>query len=243
VKPEFLDASNPIERENGRDRLVDAAIALFSRRGYEGVSITEIGKLAGVTPQLIYHYFRSGKRGLYREAYLKSLNHLMALSIRNLPPDPDPENPGAKLIAVEGVATFIRNVVTAAGNPLDPRENEILLLSYRDAFELPPDFAGEFMEKIWLSVRRIRTFLSILAPGMTPRSMSLLATAVTGPLYHERMITGIQTSLRNGDVIPAETKAEFFIAYTLRALGADKDLPASHPYCASKVDRILFSLA
>ena len=243
MKPDKLEPSGPVEKENGRRRLIDAAIALFSKRGYDGVSINDIGKHAGVTPQLIYHYFQSGKRGLYREAYLKSLNHLMELSIRNMPPDPDPLDPNAKLIAVDGVATFIRNVVTAAGNPLDPQENEILLLSYRDSFDLPPDFQEEFMEQIWISVRRIRTFLSILAPGLTPLSLSLLATAVTGPLYHERMITGIQTKLRNGVIVPAETKAEFFIAYALRALGADKDLPESHPYCSEKVDRLLFSLA
>ena len=243
MKPHNLAPSSPAEKENGRDRLINAAISLFSKRGYDGVSTNDIGKQAGVTSQLIYHYFRSGKRGLYREAYLKSLNHLMGLSVRNMPPDPDPLAPNAKLIAVEGVATFIRNIVTAAGNSLDPRENEILLLSYRDAFELPSDFQEEFMEQIWISVERIRTFLSILAPGLTPLSLSLLATAVTGPLYHERMITGIQTKLRNGTIIPAETKAEFFIAYTLRALGADKDLPASHPYCCENVDRLLFSLA
>jgi AcrR family transcriptional regulator len=243
LKPVNLEPSSPVEKENGRDRLIDAAISLFSKRGYDGVSTNDLGKQAGVTSQLIYHYFRTGKRGLYREAYLRSLNHLMELSIRNMPPDPDPADPNAKLIAVEGVATFIRNIVTAAGNPLDPRENEILLLSYRDAFELPADFREEFMEQIWLSVGRLRTFLSILAPGLTPLSLSLLATAVTGPLYHERMITGIQIQLRNGTVIPAETKAEFFIAYALRALGADKDLPASHPYCSKNVDRLLFSLA
>jgi AcrR family transcriptional regulator len=243
LKSANLEPSSPVEKENGRDRLVDAAISLFSKRGYDGVSTNDIGKQAGFTSQLIYHYFRSGKRGLYREAYLKSLNHLMELSIRNMPPDPDPADPHAKVIAVEGVATFIRNVVTAAGNSLDPRENEIAILVFRETFDLPPDLQEEIMEQVWTSVRRIRGFLSILAPGSTPLSLSLLATAVTGPLYHERMITGVQIKLRNGTVIPAETKAEFFIAYALRALGADKDLPASHPYCSEKVDKILFSLA
>lgn len=242
MKPVDPEPSNPMEKENGRNRLIDAAIALFSRRGYDGVSINDIGKHAGVTAQLIYHYFRSGKRGLYREAYLTSLNHLMELSIRNLPEAPDPFAPDAKLVAVEGIATFIRNIVTAAGNPLDPRENEIVLLSYRESFELPSDFQEEIMAQIWISVARIRTFLTLLAPGLTPLSLSLLATAVTGPLYHERMITGIQTRLRNGTIVPAETKAEFFIAYALRALGADRDLPTGHRYCSANVDRLLFSL-
>jgi len=78
---------------------------------------------------------------------------------------------------------------------------------------------------------------------MTPLSLSLMATTVTAPPYHERMITGIQTRLRDGAVVPVEKKAEFFIAFALRLLGVDKDLPPSHRYCSANLDRILFSLA
>ena len=237
-----LKSPTPTEKETRRTRLINAAIALFSRRGYDGVSISEIGRAAGVTSPLIYHYFSDGKRGLYREAYLKSLNHLMELSIHNMPRCPEPHEPGAKLMAVEGLATFIRNIVTAAGNSLDPRENEIVLLSYRETFELPPDFKHELMEQIWISVAKIRAFLTVLVPDMTPLSLSLVATAVTGPLYHERMITGIQTELRQGAIVPAEKKAEFFIAFALRFLGVDKDLPSGHPYCHENTTKLLFSL-
>ena len=41
-----------------------------------------------------------------------------------------------------------------------------------------------------------------------------MATAITGPLYHERMITGILVRLRDGIDLPAEQKAGFYIAYT-----------------------------
>lgn len=56
-------------------------------------------------------------------------------------------------------------------------------------------------------------------------------------------IPGIQTRLRNGDAVPAEKNAEFFIAFALRLLGVDRELPPSHPYCSSNLNRILFSLA
>ena len=236
------DAALPKSQENGRSRLLEAAITLFSRRGYEGVSIHDIGRKAGVTAQLLYHYFSTGKRGLYREAYLHALHHLMELSVQGMPPDPDPSDPEARMIAVEGVATFIRNVVTGAGNAEDPRETEMVHLAYRETFDLPEDLKQEIMQEIWISVSRIRGFLSILLPDITPLSLSLTATAITGPLYHERMITGVQEELRKGVTIPADQKADFYIAYTLRFLGIDKDLPANHRYSTQNLNRVLNAL-
>ncbi|ORA17309.1 hypothetical protein BST12_19765 [Mycobacterium angelicum] len=40
-----------------RERLVDAALVVFARRGVDGASIKDIGAEAGVAPALIYHYF------------------------------------------------------------------------------------------------------------------------------------------------------------------------------------------
>jgi AcrR family transcriptional regulator len=236
------DATLPKPQENSRSRLLEAAISLFSRRGYEGVSIHDIGRQAGVTAQLIYHYFSTGKRGLYREAYLHALHHLMELSVQGMPPDPDPTDPQARMIAVEGVATFIRNVATAAGNAEDPRETEMVHLAYRETFDLPEDLKREIMEEIWISVSRIRGFLLILLPDISPLSLSLTATAITGPLYHERMITGVQAELRKGVTIPADRKADFYVAYALRFLGIDRELPASHRYSTQNLDRVLNSL-
>jgi AcrR family transcriptional regulator len=48
-----------------RDRLLDAAIARFSTRGYAATSIREIVEAAGVTKPALYYHFRS-KEGLYR---------------------------------------------------------------------------------------------------------------------------------------------------------------------------------
>jgi TetR/AcrR family transcriptional regulator, cholesterol catabolism regulator len=40
-----------------RDRLVDAALVVFARKGVDAANIKEIGSEAGVAPGLIYHYF------------------------------------------------------------------------------------------------------------------------------------------------------------------------------------------
>jgi len=47
-----------------REQIIDAAMAVFSERGYAEATNKDIARLAGVTPPLIYHYFRT-KRDLF----------------------------------------------------------------------------------------------------------------------------------------------------------------------------------
>lgn len=48
---------------NNQDILMDCALTLFSRSGYDAVGVQEIVETAGVTKPTLYHYF-SSKRGL-----------------------------------------------------------------------------------------------------------------------------------------------------------------------------------
>ncbi|HHY97757.1 MAG TPA: TetR/AcrR family transcriptional regulator [Firmicutes bacterium] len=47
-----------------RDRILQAAISLIARKGYEGTSVREIAEAANTTVPMIYYYFDS-KEGLY----------------------------------------------------------------------------------------------------------------------------------------------------------------------------------
>ena len=51
------------EGEETRNRILDAALELFSRRGYEGTGIQEIVDAAGLTKPSLYYHFGS-KQGL-----------------------------------------------------------------------------------------------------------------------------------------------------------------------------------
>lgn len=42
-----------------KNKLIDAALRVFSRKGFSGSTTKDIAKEAGVTDGLIYHYFRS----------------------------------------------------------------------------------------------------------------------------------------------------------------------------------------
>jgi AcrR family transcriptional regulator len=52
---------------DARERILDAAVRLFARQGYEGAAIAEIAGQAGVNRGLPFYYW-SSKRALYAEA-------------------------------------------------------------------------------------------------------------------------------------------------------------------------------
>src|SRR5919106_4226073 len=52
--------------ERTKERILEAAIAEFSAKGFAGARVSEIAARAGVNQQLIAYYF-DGKEGLYRE--------------------------------------------------------------------------------------------------------------------------------------------------------------------------------
>lgn len=58
--------TRPRNAEKTRQSIVDAARVEFSTKGYAGARMESIAKAAGVTKELIYHYFR-GKEDIFNE--------------------------------------------------------------------------------------------------------------------------------------------------------------------------------
>ncbi len=56
--------STPDTSANVRQRLLDAALQLFSTKGYAATSVRELVEAAGVTKPVLYYYFKN-KEGLY----------------------------------------------------------------------------------------------------------------------------------------------------------------------------------
>lgn len=55
-----------IQTQDARQRLLDAALTLFSEKGYAAASVSEIVTAAGVTKPMLYYYFKN-KEGIYLE--------------------------------------------------------------------------------------------------------------------------------------------------------------------------------
>lgn len=59
-----------------QDRMINAALKVFSERGYKGASTDDIVKEAGISKGLLFHYF-TNKIGLYTFIYDYSTRYMM----------------------------------------------------------------------------------------------------------------------------------------------------------------------
>jgi AcrR family transcriptional regulator len=71
-----------------RERIMGAALTLFSERGYPAVSIDDIAEAAGVTKGAVYYWF-ADKDDLGRDLQHEQYERLTQLSIRAIDPDAD----------------------------------------------------------------------------------------------------------------------------------------------------------
>src|ERR671928_523956 len=59
--PKDTPSRKRLSAEDRRTAILDAALEVFSRRGYNGASIDEIAQAAGISKALIYEHFPSKK--------------------------------------------------------------------------------------------------------------------------------------------------------------------------------------
>jgi AcrR family transcriptional regulator len=74
----FLENKENIE---ARERIINASIELFSKKGFDAASVNEIAEQANVTKALIYYYFKS------KEEILDSLVHSLMDNITSIAMD------------------------------------------------------------------------------------------------------------------------------------------------------------
>lgn len=145
-------APSPEERqrdpERTREKILDAAVQVFSARGFAGARVAEIATRAGVNKQLIAYYF-GGKEGLYQaigrrwrdheeKAYPENLS--LAEEVQRRIMDAADDRHGSKLLAWEGLNDAGLDGVDAGERNARIRE-EVAQLGRRQAGgEISPEF-------------------------------------------------------------------------------------------------------
>jgi len=69
--------------QSTRNRILDAAEALFAQKGFEGVSVRQIMSRAGADVSLAYYHFKS-KRDLFDQVMLRRADYLNEIRLRAL---------------------------------------------------------------------------------------------------------------------------------------------------------------
>ena len=164
-------------RQPSRDKILDAAEALFARRGLAGVGMAEVAEAVDLSKATLFHHFRS-KAQLHAAVMARILEGIEVLTLPALAGD---GRPAERLD--RGIHTLIDALAT---NPTYPR----LLL--RSLFE-DDELTGEMPEEIAANAAIARiaaAFTSLLKDGVSsgdfrPMSAShTMQTLIGATVYH-----------------------------------------------------------
>jgi len=100
------------EQKAARDRVISAAVELFSHRGYHGVGVREIAQAAGVNVSMISYYFQ-GKAGVLREI-LKECQEKYAAALQAAGDESTPAEEHVRRLAQQLVRFFRENLEMAS---------------------------------------------------------------------------------------------------------------------------------
>jgi AcrR family transcriptional regulator len=93
---------SPARKTHDIDSLTDIALAVFARRGFDGASMEDVAREAGVTKAAIYHHV-AGKEALLERGLRRALDALFAIL----------EEPGAQRgAAAERLRFIVGRIVT-----------------------------------------------------------------------------------------------------------------------------------
>jgi AcrR family transcriptional regulator len=82
-----------LQRDERRELLLERATALFARRGYDGLSMSQLAREAQISKALLYHYFPS-KRRLFEATLADGAEEL------RLRTEPEPGRPPAEQLSM-----------------------------------------------------------------------------------------------------------------------------------------------
>jgi AcrR family transcriptional regulator len=127
-----------VERGAGtRERLMNAALELFAERGFDGASVGEIERAAGLAPRsgALYQHFKGGKEDLLRSAVEHELRAIDELgSVMEMLPLGD-LRAELTLLARWNLGSL-------------ERRSALARFVRRDAARLPPDLRDELYERL-----------------------------------------------------------------------------------------------
>ena len=209
-----------------REALLDAAEALFSERGFAGVSNRELVARAGVNLAAIAYHFES-KRGLYLASVQRLFCRPEILETwRRLE-----EEPTSRPAAARMLAEFIRELATRLLT--EPELGACAAFMLREAMhpsEALPDLVESFTEPHEDLVART---IAAAAPDFPAENLRLAARSIIGQVFHQHLFRPFfrpvggssrarATQPATREPLPAdeiERICEHLIRFSLRGLG------------------------
>jgi AcrR family transcriptional regulator len=143
LEPEPVASSEPSRADGQREKVLSAAVEIFSRRGYRATTMTDIALYVGLAKPTLYHYFRS-KEELLVKLYEGVLDESLHSARQIVAAAPTPRDALRELV--------VRRVVYTC------RHREVLTVFFEEEAELPRALSDSLLarrrefEDIFISV-------------------------------------------------------------------------------------------
>ena len=125
-----------------RERILDAAEALFAAEGYAGVTVRQIMRRAGADVALAYYHFGS-KRDLFDAVLLRRAEHMNALRLKALEEVED-RHPDDAPTVEEIIAAFTNPLIDLLATDHDEWQHYMALIAQVNN---SPEWGGELMTR------------------------------------------------------------------------------------------------
>jgi AcrR family transcriptional regulator len=167
------------EQEDARARLIEAAMALFAEKGYEGTSVRDLATAAGVNVAAVSYHFGS-KDALYHEALRACLAPCAEMRERmqvHLDVALRRKSRGAAENALRGcIQDFLGVLVSPAA-----RHSHLVM---REQSEAKPRFEPvirEFFQPVGSILQQV---IFMLAPGLSEMQVFMVISGIIGQCLH-----------------------------------------------------------
>lgn len=218
------DRKRPLPKGAGsqsrRELVLDAAEALFSERGFYGVTVRQVADLAGVDVALPNYYFES-KRGLFDAVFLRRAEILNRQRSDTLDSALDLARNENRLIQVEDILNAFIRPVMAAQSAQDPGwRNYCRLVAEVNSSAV---WAGMMSAHFDSLIAKFIAALHAALPGVSDKDMYWAYHMLTGALTLTMADTGRIDRLsgglcHSGDAIDAYSHLVSFFARAFEAL-------------------------
>ncbi len=219
----------PVEEQPSaaaRDRLLETAIDIFGRHGFEAATTRMIVKEAGVNISAIPYYF-GGKQGLYQAAVAHIVERIKKESgglVEMIANTPSFTGESGRQKARELTRALVERFIGfIAGTEQGPRFAKIILREQMYPSQAYPMIFEGFMKPI---LNSFATLIMAVTGEPSPRRAKLRAAAVMGQLVIFRV--GRETVVRALDLegysaSEVEEIKEVVVAHTMAILGISEE--------------------
>jgi AcrR family transcriptional regulator len=167
------------DQDDARARLIDAAIELFAKKGYEGTSVRDLATAAGVNVAAVSYHFGS-KDDLYHEslraclAGCKTMKELMQVHLEAA------QRTKTRKAAEEALRGCIQDFLHVLTSP-EARHSHLVMREQSEGKARFEPVIREFFQPVGIILREV---ILMLAPGLSLMQVFMVISGIIGQCLH-----------------------------------------------------------